>query len=78
MGTVPAAEERAEGLTGGEIALVRRPGRLGRLRRSRQGTGRCRRWSGSADPRAQAGEFVGGECSGLLTVRYFNWLAREA
>jgi hypothetical protein len=69
MGTVPAAEERAEGLTAGEIAPVRRLVRPGRLRRSRRGTGRRRRWSESAGPRAQAGEFVGDECSGLLTVR---------
>jgi hypothetical protein len=31
-------EERAEGLTGGEIAPVRRPGRSERLRRSCRGT----------------------------------------
>jgi hypothetical protein len=66
---VPAVEERAEGLTGGEIALVRRPGRVGRLLRSRRGTGRRQRWSESASSRAQAGEFVGGEKSGLLKAR---------
>jgi hypothetical protein len=69
---VPAAKERAEGLTGGEIAPVRRPGRSGRLRRSRRGTGRRRRWSESAGPRVQAGEFVGDGCSSLLTARYFD------
>jgi hypothetical protein len=55
-----------EGLTGSEIALVRRSGRS---QRSRRGTGRRGRWSESAGPCAQAGEFVGGEYSGLLTVR---------
>jgi hypothetical protein len=67
--TAPTVEERAEGLTGGEIAPVKCPGRLGRLRRSRRGTVRCRRWSESAGPHAQAGKFVGGEYSGLLTAR---------
>jgi hypothetical protein len=75
---VPAVEERAEALTGDEIAPMRCPGRSGRLRRSRRGTGRRRRWLESASPRAQAGEFVGGEYSGLLTARQFNWLAWEA
>jgi hypothetical protein len=69
VGTVPTVEERAEGLSGGEIALVRCPGRSGRLRWSRRGMGQRRRWSEMAGPRAQAGEFVGGECSGLLTAR---------
>jgi hypothetical protein len=62
------AEKRAVGLTCGDLAQVRCPGRSGRLRRSRRGAGRRRRWSESAGPRAQAGEFVGGECSGLLTA----------
>jgi hypothetical protein len=47
-----------EGLTGSEIALVRRSGRS---QWSRRGTGRRGRWSESAGPCAQAGEFVGGE-----------------
>jgi hypothetical protein len=34
---------------------VRHPGRSGKLRRSRRGTGRRQRWSESAGPRAQAG-----------------------
>jgi hypothetical protein len=52
---VPAAEKGAEGLTGGEMAPMRGLGRSGRLRWSRRGTGRRRRWSESAGPRAQAG-----------------------
>jgi hypothetical protein len=51
------------------MALMRRPGRSGRLRRSRRGTGWCQRWLESAGPRAQAGEFVDGEYFGLLTAR---------
>jgi hypothetical protein len=66
---VSAVEERAERLTGGEIAPVRCPGRSGKLRRSHRGTGRRQRWSKSGGPRAQAGEFIGGEYSGLLTAR---------
>jgi hypothetical protein len=56
------------GPTGGDLSLVRCPGRSGRLRRSRRGAGQRRRWPESAGPCAQAGEFVGGECSGLLTA----------
>jgi hypothetical protein len=66
---VPAAEEKTEGLTGGEIAPVRRPGRSGRLQQLRRGTGQRQRWLKSAGPGAQAGEFIGGEYSGLLTAR---------
>jgi hypothetical protein len=62
------AEKRATGLTSGDLAPLRCLGRSGRLQRSRRGTGRHRRWSESAGPRLQAGEFVGGECSGLLTA----------
>jgi hypothetical protein len=61
IGTVPAAEKRAAGLTGGEIAPVRCPGKSGRLRLSLRGTDRRRRWPELVGPRAQAGEFVGGE-----------------
>jgi hypothetical protein len=56
------------GLTGGDLAPVRCPGRSRRLRRSRRGVGRRQRSPESAGPRAHAGEFVGGECSGLLTA----------
>jgi hypothetical protein len=66
------------GLTSGEIALMKCPGRSGRLRRSRRGTGRRQRWSELVDPRAQAGEFIGGERSGVLTAGWFNRLARKA
>jgi hypothetical protein len=55
IGTVPTAEKRAAGLTGGDLAPVRCPGRSGRLQRSHRGAGRCRRWLESAGPRAQAG-----------------------
>jgi hypothetical protein len=68
IGTVPAAEKRAAGLTGGDLAPVRCPRRSGRLQWSRRGAGQRRRWPESADPRAQAGEFIGGECSSLLTA----------
>jgi hypothetical protein len=44
IGTVPAAEKRAAGLTDGDLAPVRCPGRSGRLRWSRRGAGRRRRW----------------------------------
>jgi hypothetical protein len=53
------------GLTGGDLAPVRCPGRSGRLQRSRRGTGRRWRWQELVGPRAQAGEFVGGECAKL-------------
>jgi hypothetical protein len=39
-----------------------------RFLRSQQGTTRRRWWPESAGPRAQAGELIGGECSGLTTV----------
>jgi hypothetical protein len=68
IGTVPMAEKRMVGLTGGDLASVRCPVRSGRLRRSRRGTGRRQRWRELVGPRAQAGEFIGGECSGLLTA----------
>jgi hypothetical protein len=61
-------EKRAAGLTGGEIALVKCPGRSGRLRQSRRGTGQRRRWPELVGPRAQAGKFIGGKDSGLTTA----------
>jgi hypothetical protein len=78
IGIVPSAEKRVVGLTDGEIAPVRCPGMSGRLRRSCRGTGRCRRSQELVSPRAQAGEFVGGEWAGLLTAGWFNRLARKA
>jgi hypothetical protein len=63
-----SAEERAERLIGGEIAPVRCLRRSGKLRWSRRRADRCQRWPESVGPRAQAGEFVDGECSGLLTA----------
>jgi hypothetical protein len=66
---VSTAEERAKGLTGGEIAPVRCPGRLGKSRWSRRGADHRQRWPELAGPRALAGEFVSGEDSGLLTAR---------
>jgi hypothetical protein len=67
IGTVTAAEKRAARLTGGDLALMRCPERSRRLRWSNRCVGQRRRWPESVGPRAQAGEFVGGECSGLLT-----------
>jgi hypothetical protein len=40
----------------------------GKSLRSRRGTACHRGWPESAGPRAQAGELVGGECSGLSTA----------
>jgi hypothetical protein len=55
-------------LTGGERGLAR--GGVGSRRswRSPRGTTRWRWWPESVGPRAQAGEYVGGEGSGLTTV----------
>jgi hypothetical protein len=66
---VTAAENRAEGLTDGKVAPMRGPVRSGSLWRSRRGTDRWLRWSEEVGPRAQAGEFVGGEESGLTMAR---------
>jgi hypothetical protein len=60
IGTVPTAEKRAAGLTGGEIAPVRCPGKSGRLRRSLRGTGRRRRWPELVGSCAQAGSSSAG------------------
>jgi hypothetical protein len=43
------------GLTSGELAPVSCPGRSGRLRRSRRGMGRRRRWPELVCPRAHGG-----------------------
>jgi hypothetical protein len=50
----------------------------GRFLRSQRGTTRQRWLPESADPRAQAGELVGGGCSGLTTEIPVNPRAREA
>jgi hypothetical protein len=44
-----------EGLTGGEIAPVRCPGRSGKSQWSHRGADHCQRWPELAGPRAQAG-----------------------
>jgi hypothetical protein len=46
--------------------------------RSQRGAARRRWWPESAGPRAQAGELVGGECSGLTTVKQVNPRERGA
>jgi hypothetical protein len=50
----------------------------GRFLRSQRGTARRRWWPESAGPRAQAGELVGNECSGLTTAIPVNPKARGA
>jgi hypothetical protein len=50
----------------------------GRLLQSQRGMARRRWWPESAGPRAQAGELVGGECSGLTTVIPVNTRAQGA
>jgi hypothetical protein len=50
----------------------------GRFLRSQRGTARRRWWLESAGPRAQAGELVVGECSGLTTAIPVNPRARGA
>jgi hypothetical protein len=50
----------------------------GRFLRSQRGTTRRRWWPESAGPRAQAGELVGGEYSGLTTAIPVNPRARGA
>jgi hypothetical protein len=49
-----------------------------RFLRSQRGTTRRRWWPESAGPRAQAGELIGGECSGLTTAIQVNPRARGA
>jgi hypothetical protein len=55
-------------LTGGERGPARGGVGFGRSWRSQRGTARRWWWPESTSPRAQAGELVGGECSGLTTV----------
>jgi hypothetical protein len=78
MKTVTAEGKRAARLTGGERGPARGGVGSGRFWRSQRGTTRWRWWSESADPRAQAGELVGGECSGLTTAISVNPSARGA
>jgi hypothetical protein len=76
--TVPTEVNRVARLTGGEGGPAK--GGVGSRKslQSRRGTARRRWWPESAGPRAQAGELVGGGCSGLSTAIQFNPRAREA
>jgi hypothetical protein len=65
-------------LTGGEGGPVKGGVGSGRFWRSQRGTARRRWWPESAGPRAQVGELVGGECSGLTTAIPVNPRARGA
>jgi hypothetical protein len=65
-------------LTGGETGPTRGGVGFGRSWWSQRGTARRRWWPESAGPRAQAGELVGGECSGLTTAILVNPSARGA
>jgi hypothetical protein len=65
-------------LTGGEGGPVKGGVGSGRFLRSQRGTARRRWWPESAGPRAQAGELVSGECSGLTTAIPVNPRARGA
>jgi hypothetical protein len=76
--TVPAAEERAEGLTGGETAPVRWPRVQWRSWGSRRCAGRRRGWSELAGPCAQAGELIGCEESGLSRAQLTNQMGQRA
>jgi hypothetical protein len=66
--TVTAEGKRAVRLTGGERGPARGGVGFGRSWRSQRGTTRRRGWPESTGPRAQAGELVGGESSGLTTA----------
>jgi hypothetical protein len=68
MQTVPVERKRAARLTGGERGLVRGGVGFGRSWRSQRGTARQRWWPESTGPRVQAGDLVGGGCSGLTTA----------
>jgi hypothetical protein len=68
MQTVPAGKKRVAWLTGGERGPAMGGVGFGRSWRSQRGTARRRWWPESTGPRAQAGDLVGGECSGLTTV----------
>jgi hypothetical protein len=77
MKTVTAEGNRAARLTGGERGPARGRVGSGRFWRSQRGTTRRRWWPESTGPRVQAGELVGGECSGLTTAIPVNPMARE-
>jgi hypothetical protein len=66
---VTAAEKKGGGLTGGGVAPARGRVKSGSLWRSRRGADHRRWWSEEVGPRAQAGELVGGEESGLTRAR---------
>jgi hypothetical protein len=78
MKTVTAEGNRAARLTGGERGPARGGVGSGRFLRSQRGMARRWWWPESVGPRAQAGELVGGECSGLTTVIPVNPMARGA
>jgi hypothetical protein len=65
-------------LTGGEGGPAKGGVGSGKFWRSQRGTAGRRWWPESAGPRAQAGELVGGECSGLTTSIPVNPRARGA
>jgi hypothetical protein len=65
-------------LTGGERGTARGGVDSGRSWRSQRGTTRRQGWPESAGPRAQAGELVGDECSGLTTTLPVNPMAQGA
>jgi hypothetical protein len=69
MEQCPRQKNRSEGLTGGGVAPVRGRVRSRSIWQSRRGANRWRWWSEEVGPRAQAGELVGGEESGLTRVR---------
>jgi hypothetical protein len=68
MQTAPAGKKRAARLTGSERGPARGGVGFKRSWRSQRCTARRRWWPESVGPRAQAGDLVGGECSGLTTV----------
>jgi hypothetical protein len=70
--TVIGAKNTSVRLTGGRRAPVRWSTTSGRARRSRRWSAHHLRWSGRYGPRAQAGELVSGEGSGLITVVGLN------
>jgi hypothetical protein len=78
MNTVTTEGKKAVWLTGGERGQARGGVGSGRFWRSQRGMARQRWWSESAGPRAQAGELVGCECSGLTTAIPVNPSARGA
>jgi hypothetical protein len=78
MKTVTAEGNRAAWLTSGERGPARGGVGSRRFLRSQRGSARRRWWPESVGPRAQAGELVGGECSGLTTAIPVNPMARGA